>query len=283
MQGSGTPTSSLADSGTLGEAPTGDVNQGDVYQGDVYEGEGLEGDVYQGDVYEEEEGTSPIPPASKPANPLNEDDAKGVPLRGLIVGIFAGTLAAVAWYSLTVATGWQLSLVSWLIGIGVAIATVAGTGRGGVDVALISASVTALALLMGEFQIAKYYEAQENVIYEQAESIEMDGDYTDEEVAMLSGMSYDDFSGLAKREQELLRVLVQVGDEDYEGYEDYEYDEEGGDESVEEEDYSDWRDETLTLGFFLGHLNWYLGWKGILIWLVGVGTAFRIPMGSSDD
>lgn len=243
----------------------------DVYQGDVYggEGDGSPGDVYQGDVYQGDvyqgESTSEDEPTFGGA------EVKGVPLRGLIVGIFAGTLGAIIWYSLTVATHWQFSLVSWLIGVGVAVAAVAGTGRGGTDVAVIAASITALAIFLGEFQIAKYFETQENAIYEQAEAIERDGDYTDEEVAMLSGLSFDDFSGLSKSEKELLRMLAQVGDEDYEGYDD-------GDSGVED----DWQNSTLTMGFFLGHIKYYMGWKGILFWLIGIGAAFRIPLGSSD-
>ena len=274
------PTASDAARNTAlgqGEVNGGDVQQGDVYQGDVYQGDVYQGDVYQGDS------ALPPPPSGMQAKSAAEDDPPGVPLRGLLFGIFAGTAAAAIWYGLTVATGWQLGLVSWLVGIGVGIGVVAGTGRGGTDTALIAASITALALLVGEFQIAKYYEAQEEVYEEQAAAVERDGDYTDEEVAILAGMSLDDFTLLSGNEKNLLRTLVQMSDEDYadEDYADEDYDDPydmSGDPGVDEDDWP----ESLSFGFFLGNLKLFLGWKGIIIWLIGVGAAFRIGVGKTD-
>lgn len=249
--------------------PPSDVYQGDVYQGDVYQG-----DVYQGEVYQGEE----APAGGSDDLASAHGEPHGVPLRGLLFGIFAGTAAASLWYGLTVATGWQLGLVSWIIGIGVGVGVVAGTGRGGTDSALIAASITALALLMGEFQIAKYYEAEEEAIYQQAETVARDGDYNDEEVAILAGMTAEDFAALSNNEKELLRTLVLMTDEDYADYDDPYDDSELSDTDLED---LAWQNETLTFGFFLGHLRLYLGWKGIIIWLVGVGAAFRIGAGKT--
>lgn len=247
--------------------PEGD-GPGDVYQGDVYQGDVYQGDVYQGEALS----------AADPGTSLVEEEPRGVPVRGMLFGIFAGVAAASIWYGLTVATGWHLGLVSWLIGIGVGIGVVAGTGRGGTDSALIAASITAVALLMGEFQIAKYYEAQEEAIYEQAETVERDGDYDDEEVAILAGMTAEDFAALSNNEKSLIRTLVLMADEDYADYDDP-GDESGSGDSDSED--SAWQDESLTFGFFLGHLRLYLGWKGIIIWLIGVGAAFRIGAGKT--
>lgn len=250
--------------------------QGNVYEGDVYQGEEPQGDVYQGDVYQGESAqTGAMATATVEA-------VGGVPLRGLIVAIFAGTVAATAWYWLSVTTGWQFTMVSWLIGVGVGLAAVAGTGRNGMDAAVIAAAITGLALLMGEFQIAKYVDQRYEVISAelavQAEAIEKDGDYTDEEVAILMGMRYQDFQALSNSEQQVVRMLAQLAGVEYD--EDY-YGEEYGDASSFEDEYGG-DDASLTLGSFIGNFRHHLGFKGIIIWLAGVGAAFRLGLGSTD-
>lgn len=76
--------------------------------------------------------------------------------KGLAVSVVCGGIGAAVWAGLTYATGWQLGLVSIVVGGAAGFGMAAGSGgRGGSQAGLIAAVVALVSILAGNFAVAQ--------------------------------------------------------------------------------------------------------------------------------
>ncbi|EEF58632.1 hypothetical protein [Pedosphaera parvula] len=106
-----------------------------------------------------------VPPVAPPYAQLSAANkqltkvsmSRGKPAMGIMAGVAAGALAAFAWYLLTLATGYEIRIVSWLIGVAVGL----GMRKFGCPTThkygSIAVLITALAIIGGQYFVIQRF------------------------------------------------------------------------------------------------------------------------------
>lgn len=198
-----------------GPAAVGDVYQGEAPQGEAPQGDVYQGDVYQGDVYQGEAPQGEAPPSSPSGAPVTvrlteEAKEKGSTGRAILFGSLVGLFSAVLWYGAVTLTGYQFGFLAIIIGWLVGVATTAGAGGGGSQVAVLSLGIAAVSMIGGDYMINDHLYRKFTSLEIQEEAAFSDGDISDEDIALYLETSVPELRAeLSAEELEELRDFLE--------------------------------------------------------------------------
>jgi len=256
------PVSGAGEMGLVSGAPSGDVYQGDAVpedndaaapQGDVYQG-----DVYGGDVYSGE--AQPSSPSGAPVTVRLTEEAKekGSTGRAIIFGSVVGMFSALVWFWAVTLTGYQFGFLAIIIGWLVGVATTAGAGGGGSQVAVLSLVIAAASMIGGDYMINDHFYRKFTTLEIQEEIAFSDGDISDADIALYLETSIPELRAeISSEELEELRAFL-----------------------AEEASDSGYTDEFAQPAHLpLSQLPLWMGWWEYLFIGLGAMQAFRVPVG----
>ncbi len=250
--------------GIAGEVPQGDVYQGDVHQGGDDPAATPQGDVYQGDVYGGDVYSGEAQPSSPSGAPVTvslteEAKEKGSTGRAVIFGAVVGLFSALVWYWAVILTGYQFGFLAIIIGWLVGVATTAGAGGGGSQVAVLSLVIAAVSMIGGDYMINDHFYRKFTTLEIQEEIAFSDGDISDDDIALYLETSVPELRAeMSGEELEELRTFLA---------------EEASDSSYSPDEFAQ------PAHLPLSQLPLWMGWWEYLFIGLGAMQAFRVPVG----
>ncbi len=242
-----------------GQAPAGDVYQGEAPAGDVYQGEAPAGDIFQGQAHQGNAQPASSSDAAVTVSLAEGAEEKGSTGRAIIFGMLMAVLSAGVWYAAVIFTGYQFGFLAIFIGWLVGVATTAGAGRGGAEIAILSLVIAAVSMIAGDYLINDHMYHKFTTIEIQAEEAFTDGEISDDDIAMFYEISLDElYAETSDQELEGIRrdILAEV-ESDY-------------DPDEPEQPYH----------LPLSMLPFWMGWWEYVFIAIGAAQAFRVPMGA---